>query len=62
MKKALQIVFGAFFVGLGALMLFLVLRDGGNDGGTGQAAIGPLALMGAGALAISNARKKPKKW
>ena len=43
-------------------MLFLVLRDGGNDGGAGQAALGPLALMGAGALAISVARRKPKKW
>lgn len=62
MKKVLQIAVGAFFVGLGALMLVLALRDGGDGGGAGQAAIGPLALMGAGALAISAARKKPKKW
>lgn len=61
-KKTLQIIVGAFFIVLGALMLFLVLRDGGNDGGAGQAALGPLALMGAGALAISVARRKPKKW
>ncbi len=62
MKKALQIGFGALFVVLGALMLFLVLRDGGNDGGTGQAALAPLGLISAGALAIASARRKPKKW
>ncbi|MGH6952295.1 MAG: hypothetical protein ACREH4_15640 [Vitreimonas sp.] len=60
--KAIQIGFGALFVVLGAIMLFVVIRDGGNDGGTGQAALGPLALMSAGALAISVARRKPKKW
>jgi len=60
--KLFQALFGAVFIVLGAVMLFVVLRDGGNDGGTGQAAIGPLALMGAGALAISVARRKPKKW
>lgn len=60
--KVLQIIVGALFVLLGAAMLFLILRDGGNDGGTGQAALGPLALMGGGALAISVARRKPKKW
>ncbi|MGQ0532959.1 MAG: hypothetical protein ACT4OF_09770 [Caulobacteraceae bacterium] len=62
MMKTLQVVFGAFFILLGAAMLLLIFRDGGNDGGTGRAAIGPLALMGAGALAISSARRKPKKW
>ncbi len=62
MMKVIQILFGALFIVLGAAMLFLIFRDGGNDGGTGQAAIGPLALMGAGALAISAARRKPKKW
>jgi hypothetical protein len=61
-KKTFQIVFGALFIAIGALMLFLIFRDGGQDGGTGQAAIGPLALMGAGALAISGARRPPKKW
>lgn len=60
--KIVQIVFGGFFVGLGVLMLVLMFRDGANDGGTGQAWLGPLALMGAGALSISHARKKPKKW
>lgn len=60
--KVFQVIFGVVFVLIGAVMLFVVLRDGGNDGGTGQAAIGPLALMGAGALAISVARRKPKKW
>lgn len=60
--KAVQWIFGVVFVVLGAAMLILMFRDGGNDGGTGQAAIGPLALMGAGALSISHARRKPKKW
>lgn len=57
--KVIQIAVGAFFVLLGGVMLFLVLRD---DSGAGRAPIGPLALMGAGALAISVARRKPKKW
>jgi hypothetical protein len=58
----IQIAFGALFVGLGALMLFLMIRDGANDGGTGQALLAPLGLMSAGALAIASARRKPKKW
>ena len=62
MKKVFQIAFGAVFIVLGAMMLFLVIRDGGNDGGTGQAALAPLGLISAGALAIANARRKPKKW
>ena len=62
MKKLFQIAFGALFIVLGALMLFVILRDGGNDGGTGQAALGPLALVSGGALVIANARRKPKKW
>lgn len=62
MLKVIQIIFGAAFIALGAVMLFLVFRDGGHDGGTGQAWLGPLALMGAGALSISHARRKPKKW
>lgn len=61
MRKTLQIVFGAVFMAVGAMMLILVLRDSG-PGDAGQATIGPLALMGAGALAISGARRKPKKW
>jgi hypothetical protein len=62
MRKALQIGFGAVFVVLGAMMLFLIFRDGGHDGGTGQAALGPLGLISGGALAIASARRKPKKW
>ncbi len=62
MMKALQIGFGALFVVLGAIMLFVILRDGGHAGGTGQAALGPLALISGGALAIASARRKPKKW
>jgi hypothetical protein len=60
--KVFQFVFGAVFIVLGAAMLFLVFRDGGHDGGTGQAWLAPLALIGAGALSISHARRKPKKW
>ena len=56
MMKILQIAFGVFFVVLGLAMLVLVLRQGGPD--ANQAMIGPLALMGGGALAISSARKR----
>jgi hypothetical protein len=62
MKKAFQVGFGALFIALGAVMLFVIFRDGGNGGGTGQAALAPLGLISAGALAIANARRKPKKW
>ena len=63
MKKALQIGFGAFFIVLGVMMLVLVLRGGsGNSGVPGQAALAPLGLISAGALAIAAARRKPKKW
>ena len=58
--KFLQIAIGAVIVVLGLMMLFVVFRDGGNDGGTGQAILGPLALIGAGALAISAARKRKR--
>lgn len=61
MRKTLQIVFGGVFMAIGAIMLVVVLRDSA-PGQMGQAAIGPLALLGAGALAISGARRKPKKW
>jgi hypothetical protein len=60
LRKSLQILFGAIFVILGAALLVLALRDRGAS--AGEAMIGPLALMGAGALAISSARRKPKKW
>lgn len=62
MKKAFLIGFGVLFIALGLLMLFVILRDGGNDGGTGQAMLLPLGLIGAGAMSISNARRKPKQW
>jgi hypothetical protein len=62
MRKVIQIAFGVLFIGLGVMMLFLIFRDGGNDGGTGQALLAPLGLMSAGALAIASARRKPKKW
>jgi|GEM_PF-2639154 len=56
MMKFMRIAVGALFVLLGFAMLILVLRQGGPD--ANQAAIGPLALMGGGALAISSARKR----
>lgn len=57
--KILQFVFGALFIALGLAMLVLALREGGGDG---QAWLAPLGLIGAGVLAISHARRKPRKW
>jgi hypothetical protein len=62
MKKFVLIGFGALFITLGALMLVVVIRDGGHNQAAGQAVIGPLALIGGGALSISAAQRKPKKW
>jgi len=62
MVKLLQGVVGVVFIVIGALMLFVMVRDGGNDGGSGEALLAPLGLMGAGALAFSAARRPPKKW
>lgn len=59
--KALRIGFGALMVVLGVMMLVVVVRSDA-PGDRSQAIIAPLALMGAGALAISAARKPPKKW
>jgi hypothetical protein len=56
MMRFMRILFGALFVGAGLLMLIVVLRQGGMN--EGQAMVGPLALMGAGALSISSARKR----
>lgn len=56
MMRLFRILFGILFVGLGLLMLVVVLRQGGPT--VDQAMIGPLALMGAGALSISSARKR----
>ncbi len=58
--KAMRIVFGVVFVGLGLFMLVVVLRQGGAN--EGQAMLGPLGLMGAGALSIASGRRKEKKW
>lgn len=54
--RIMRIVFGALFVGAGLLMLVVVLRQGGAD--AGRAVMGPLGLIGAGALSISSARKR----
>jgi hypothetical protein len=54
--RIIRIAFGAIFVAAGLLMLVVVLRQGGVNGS--QAMMGPLALMGAGALAISSGRKR----
>ena len=56
MMRVMRAVLGAVFVVIGLLMLVVVLRTGGMN--EGQAMIGPLALMGAGALAISSSRKR----
>lgn len=61
--KVVQLILGAAFIVLGLVMLFLVFRDGEGAGvHPGQAWIAPLGLIGAGALSISHARRKPKKW
>ncbi|MDX2276443.1 MAG: hypothetical protein NW206_13415 [Hyphomonadaceae bacterium] len=61
MMKLIRIGFGGLMIVLGVMMLVLVFRAD-TAGDRSQAMIGPLALMGAGALAISSARKPPKKW
>jgi hypothetical protein len=61
MMKGIRIFFGAVMILLGVMMLFVIFR-GGGAGDQSHAIIAPLGLMGAGALAISSARKPPKKW
>ena len=56
MMRLMRIAFGALFVVAGLLMLVVVLRTGGVN--EAQAMVGPLALMGAGAVAISSGRKR----
>ncbi len=56
LMRIIRMAFGAIFVAAGLLMLVVVLRQGGMN--EGQAMMGPLALMGAGALAISSGRKR----
>jgi hypothetical protein len=50
--RFLRISIGAVICAAGALMLVVTLRQGG------QQIMGPLALIGAGALAISSSRKR----
>ena len=56
MMRAMRVALGAIFVVTGLLMLIVVLRASGMN--EGQAMVGPLALMGAGAVAISSGRKR----
>ena len=56
MMRVMRIGLGALFVIAGLMMLVLVLRQGGAN--EGQAMISPLALMGAGAVAVSSGRKR----
>jgi hypothetical protein len=60
--KIFQIAIGAVIVVLGLMTLVIVLRGDPNatGGNAGQAIIGPLSLIGMGALAISAARKRKK--
>jgi hypothetical protein len=51
MMRVLRIAIGAVICVAGALMLVVAMRQGG------QQIMGPLALIGAGALAISSSRK-----
>jgi hypothetical protein len=53
--KWIGVGLGALFVGLGLMMLVMVLRTGDS-----VHIMGPLSLMGAGALAISASRKRKK--
>ncbi len=52
MMRVLRIAIGAVICAAGALMLVVTVRQGG------QQVMGPLALIGAGALAISSSRKR----
>jgi hypothetical protein len=54
--RVMRAVVGALFVVAGLLMLVVVLRQDGMN--ASQTMIGPLALMGAGMLAISSSRKR----
>ena len=54
--RVLRAAVGVIFLAIGLLMLIVVLRQGGMD--ASQTMIGPLALIGAGALAISSSRNR----
>lgn len=56
MMRLMRAAIGVVFLVIGLLMLIVVFRQGGMD--ASQTMIGPLALMGAGALAISSSRKR----
>ncbi len=60
--RFIQIGFGVIVVALGLMMLVVVLRGDSNatGGNSSQAIIGPLSLIGVGAVAISAAAKKKK--
>lgn len=60
--KIFQIAIGAVIVVLGLMTLVIVLRGdpAATGGNSGQAIVGPLSLIGVGALAISSARKRKK--
>ena len=56
MMRIMRAAVGVVFFAIGLLMLIVVLRQG--DMNASQTMIGPLALMGGGALAISSSRKR----
>jgi hypothetical protein len=56
MMRVMRVALGVVFLAIGLLMLIVVLRQDGMN--ASQTMIGPLALMGAGALAISSSRKR----
>lgn len=59
--RLVRFVLGGVFVAMGLAMLVVVARNAGAGGGA-EAWLAPLGLIGAGALMISYARRKPKKW
>ncbi|MBS0386319.1 MAG: hypothetical protein JSS00_13340 [Proteobacteria bacterium] len=57
--KFFQIAFGVVIVALGIMMLVIAFRSSEAPGAApGQSFIAPLSLIGAGALAITSARKR----
>ena len=56
MMRVMRAALGIVFLAIGLLMLIVVLRQDGMN--ASQTMIGPLALMGAGALALSSSRKR----
>ncbi|MBI3439924.1 MAG: hypothetical protein HY054_14960 [Proteobacteria bacterium] len=59
--RFLQIGFGVVIAALGLMMLVIAFRTADAPGATpGQGLLGPLSLIGVGALAISVARKRKR--